>query len=87
MTEDRRANSWHGSKGLSISHILSTVVLAVGFFTYLVGIEKDTVINAAEIKNLSERMTRTDQRHSEQFSEIKELLKSLTVKIDNLNRG
>ena len=29
-------------------------------------------------------MDRTDQRHSEQFVEIKDMLKSLTVKIDNL---
>jgi hypothetical protein len=29
-------------------------------------------------------MDRTDARRSEQFSEIKEMLKDLTVKIDNL---
>ena len=75
---------WHISKGFSISHILSTVVLAVGFFTYLVGIEKDTVINSSEIKSLSERMNRTVQRHSEQFAEIKELLKDMNKKIDRL---
>ena len=37
-----------------------------------------------ELKSLSERMDRTDERHSEQFSEIKDMLKSLTIKIDNL---
>ena len=37
-----------------------------------------------ELKSLSERMDRTDERHSEQFSEIKDMLKSLSVKIDGL---
>ena len=37
-----------------------------------------------ELKSLSERMDRTDERHSEQFSEIKDKLTSLTIKIDNL---
>ena len=80
----QEGGGWHISKGFSISHILSTVVLAVGFFTYLVGIEKDTVINSSEIKSLSERMDRTVQRHSEQYAEIKDLLKDMNQKIDRL---
>ena len=33
---------WHLSKGLSVSHILSTAVIAVGFFTYVTDIEQKT---------------------------------------------
>ena len=36
---------WHLSKGLSVSHILSTAVIAVGFFTYVTDIEQKTMIN------------------------------------------
>ena len=72
------------SKSLSVSHLLSTIAIAVGFFTYVTGIEQDTVVNKMELKSLSERMDRTDERHSEQFSEIKDMLKSLSVKIDSL---
>ena len=72
------------SKSLSVSHLFSTLAIAVGFFTYVTDIEQDTVVNLMEIKSLSERMDRTDERHSEQFSEIKDMLKSLSVKIDNL---
>jgi len=75
---------WHLSKGLSVSHILSTAVIAIGFFTYVTDIEQETVVNKMELKSLSDRMDRTDERHSEQFSEIKDMLKSLTIKIDNL---
>ena len=85
--EDRRASGgWHMSKSLSVSHLLGTIGIAVGFFTYLTGIEQDTVVNKMEIKSIAERMDRTDERHSEQFSEIKEMLKLLTVKVDNLGQ-
>ena len=82
---DRRGNGgWHMSKSLSVSHLFTTLAIAVGFFTYVTGIEQETGVNKMELKSLSERMDRTDERHSEQFSEIKDMLKSLTVKIDNL---
>jgi hypothetical protein len=85
MPEERRQNgAWHMSKSLSVSHLFSTLAIAVGFFTYVTDIEQDTVVNLMDIKSLSERMDRTDERHSEQFSEIKDMLKSLSVKIDNL---
>ena len=75
---------WHLSKGLSVSHILSTAVIAVGFFTYVTDIEQKTLMNAMSLASLSERMDRTDKRHTEEFGEIKEMLKHLSVKIDNL---
>ena len=85
MPEERRQNGgWHMSKSLSVSHLLSTIAIAVGFFTYVTGIDQETVVNKMELKSLSERMDRTDERHSEQFSEIKDMLKSLSVKIDGL---
>lgn len=84
MEERIQNGGWHMSKSLSVSHLLSTIAIAVGFFTYVTGIEQDTVVNKMELKSLSERMDRTDERHSEQFSEIKDMLKSLSIKIDSL---
>ena len=85
MTEEKRINGgWHLSKSLSVSHLVSTVAIAVGFFTYLTGIEQETVINKMELKSMGERMDRTDKRHTEEFGEIKQMLKDLTVKVDNL---
>ena len=81
---EEQKNGWHMSKSLSVSHLLSTIAIAVRFFTYVTGIEQETVVNKMELKSLSERMDRTEERHSEQFSEIKDMLKSLTIKIDNL---
>ena len=85
MSEERRSNGgWHLSKSLSVSHLVSTVAIAVGFFTYLTGIEQETVINKMELKSMGERMARTDKRHTEEFGEIKQMLKDLTAKVDNL---
>ena len=85
MSEERRSNGgWHLSKSLSVSHLVSTVAIAVGFFTYLTGIEQETVINKMELKSMGARMDRTDKRHTEEFGEIKQMLKDLTVKVDNL---
>ena len=72
------------SKSLSVSHLFATLAIAVGFFTYVAGIEQETVVNKMDIKSISERMDRTNARHSEQFSEIKDMLKALADKIDNL---
>ena len=89
MTEytgpDRRGNGgWHLSKSMSVSHIIGTLAIAVGFFAYITNIEKETVINQMDIRSLASRMDRSDARNSEQFGEIKDMLKSLSVKIDNL---
>ena len=69
MTEytgpERRGNGgWHMSKSLSVSHLLGTLAIAVGFFTYVTGIEQDTIRNQLEIKSLYERMDRSDTRNS-----------------------
>ena len=92
MTEytgpERRGNGgWHMSKSLSVSHLFSTLAIAVGFFTYVTGIEQDTVVNKLEIKSLSERMARSDARHGEQFSEIKAMLEKISDRLNDMNRS
>ena len=77
-------NGWHVSKSISVWHIIGTLMIAIGFFAYITNIEKETVINQMDIKSLSSRMDRSTARNSEQFGEIKDMLKSLSVKIDNL---
>ena len=81
---EERRNGWHVSKSISVWHIIGTLMIAVGFFAYLSNIEKETVVNQMDIRSLASRMDRSDARNSEQFGEIKDMLKSLSVKIDNL---
>ena len=72
------------SKSLSVSHLLGTIGIAVGFFTYVTDIEQETVVNKMEIKSVSERLDRSNQRHSEEFAEIKEMFQNLSAKIDRI---
>ena len=83
---DRRGNGgWHMSKSLSVSHLFTTLAIAVGFFTYVTGIEQETVINKQNIINLSERVARSDARHGEQFSEIKTMLEKISDRLNDLS--
>ena len=83
--EDRRQDSgWHMSKSLSVSHLLGTIAIAVGFFTFVTDIEQETIVNKAELKSVSERLDRSNVRYSEEFSEIKEMFKHLSAKIDRM---
>ena len=82
---ERRGNGgWHLSKSMSVSHIVGTLAIAVGFFAYITDIEKETVINQMDIKSLSARMDRTDARHNEQFGEIKDMLSSISDRLTEL---
>ena len=56
--EDQK-NGWHMSKSLSVSHLLGTIGIAIGFFTYVTGIEQETIVNRMEVKSVSERLDRS----------------------------
>lgn len=84
MEERRQNGGWHMSKSLSVSHLLGTIGIAVGFFTYVTDIEQETVVNKMDIKSVSERLDRSNQRHSEEFAEIKEMFQNLSAKIDRI---
>lgn len=83
MEEDRR-QGFHLSRTFSVGHLISTAVVVIAGFTWAGDLEKSITVNEMTISNLSERMDRTDERHSEQFGEIKEMLKSMSMKIDRL---
>jgi hypothetical protein len=72
------------SKSLSVSHLLGTIGIAIGFFTYVTDIEQETVVNRMDIKSVSERLDRSNDRYSKEFSEIKEMFKHLSAKIDRM---
>ena len=81
---EEQKNGWHMSKSLSVSHLLGTIGIAVGFFTYVTSIEQETIVNRMEIKSLSERLDRSNARTLEEFGEIKEMFHHLSTKIDRI---
>jgi hypothetical protein len=85
VMEDRRQSGWHMSKSLSASHIFATLAIAIGFFTFVNGIQQETVVNSMQIQSLSERVARSDARHGEQFSEIKSMLEKISDRLNDLS--
>ena len=81
---EEQKTGWHMSKSLSVSHLLGTIGIAVGFFTYVTGIEQETIVNRMEIKSVSERLDRSNARTLEEFGEIKEMFQHLSTKIDRI---
>ena len=79
-----RRQGFHLSRTFSVGHLLSTAVVVIAGFTWAGDLEKSITVNEMKITSLSDRMDRTDERHSEQFGEIKEMLKSMAIKIDRL---
>ena len=79
-----RRQGFHLSRTFSIGHLLSTAILVVAGFTWAGDLEKKILTNAHSADSLGSRMDRTDERHSEQFTEIKDMLKDMSSKIDRL---
>ena len=81
--EDRR-QGFHLSRTFSVGHLISTAVVVIAGFTWAGDLEKAITVGEMRVTSLSDRMDRTDERHSEQFGEIKDMLKDMAVKIDRL---
>lgn len=79
-----RRQGFHLSRTFSIGHVVSTAVLVIAGFTWAGDLEKQILTNSHSVVALEARMNRTDERHSEQFGEIKSMLKSMSMKIDRL---
>ena len=75
---------FHLSRTFSIGHLISTAILVIAGFTWAGDLEKSITVGEMKVTSLSDRMDRTDERHSEQFGEIKDMLKDMAVKIDRL---
>ena len=81
---EERGRQWHLEKSVSISHIISTLVIAGSMFIYIG--KMDTRI--ALLEQSTQQQSHTDQRQdyerSEAFKEFKEGMKAINEKLDRL---
>lgn len=75
---------WHLRKEVSVGHMLTTVVVVAGLFTYLSSIENRVSVNEQRIDNINSRMDRSDRRLERDMGEIKSALNRIE---DRLNRS
>ena len=70
MSDNTAATSWHLDKRISISHIVTTLTVAVAIVIWLMRLESAVSLNSSGIVNNTIQIQRVEQAQSAQYSEI-----------------
>jgi hypothetical protein len=70
------------NRSLSIGHIITTVALVVGGFTFIYDLRESVAIQAFQLQSVEKRLERVVQRTDDQFGEIMDHLVRLEEKLD-----
>lgn len=76
--QEPQQKKWHLDKTINISHIIATVVLALGMFSWAKGVEKIQTEHTKDIEAIKNRMEWSDQRLKDDLTEIKDSIKELS---------
>ena len=76
------SNGTQLNKSLSIGHIITTVALVVGGFTFIYDLRESVAIQAFQLENVENRLERIVTRTDDQFGEIMDHLIRLEEKLD-----
>ena len=75
-------NGTQFTKGLSIGHIVTTVALVIGGFTFIYDLRESVAIQTFQLGSVEKRLERVVQRTDEDFQEIMDHLIRLEEKLD-----
>lgn len=81
---ERRDGHWHLDKRLNVSHLLTTVVLTVGIFSWAGTMDKRVALLEAQIRTQTELDQRQDRDRLALGNEIKDQLRQLNNKLDRI---
>ena len=70
------------NKSLSVGHIVATVGLIIGGFTFIYDLRESVAIQSFQLENVEERLERVISRTDDQFGEIMRHLIRLEEKLD-----
>jgi uncharacterized protein (DUF58 family) len=70
------------TKSLSVGHIVTTVALVVGGFTFIYDLRESVAIQTFQLENVEKRLERVVARTDDQFGEIMDHLIRLEEKLD-----
>ncbi len=76
------SNGTQLTKSLSVGHIIATVGLIIGGFTFIYDLRESVAIQAFQLENVENRLERVVARTDDQFSEIMDHLIRLEEKLD-----
>ena len=78
------SNGTQLNKSLSIGHIITTVALVVGGFTFIYDLRENVAIQEFKLGSVEGRLGRVVQRTDEDFQEIMDHLIRLEEKLDGI---
>ena len=76
------SNGTQLNRNLSIGHIITTVALVVGGFTFIYDLRESVAIQAFQLNTVEQRLERVVARTDDQFGEIMDHLIRLEEKLD-----
>ena len=76
------SNGTHFTKSLYIGHIITTVALVFGGFTFIYDLRESVAIQSFQLENVENRLERIVARTDDQFGEIMDHLIRLEEKLD-----
>ena len=69
-------------KSLSVGHVVATVGLIIGGFTFIYALRESVAIQSFQLENVEERLERVISRTDDQFEDIISSLRRLEEKLD-----
>ena len=75
-------NGTQFTKSLSVGHIVATVGLIIGGFTFIYDLRESVAIQSFQLQSVEKRLERVVQRTDDQFGEIMDHLVRLEEKLD-----
>ena len=76
------SNGTQLNKSLSVGHIITTIALVVGGFTFIYDLRESVAIQTFQLENVEKRLERVVARTDDQFGEIMDHLVRLEEKLD-----
>ena len=76
------SNGTQLNKSISVGHIITTVALVVGGFTFIYDLREGVAIQSFQLGSVEKRLERVVQRTDDQFGEIMDHLVRLEEKLD-----
>jgi hypothetical protein len=76
------SNGTQLNKSISVGHIITTIALVVGGFTFIYDLRESVAIQAFQLGSVEKRLERVVQRTDDQFGEIMDHLVRLEEKLD-----
>ena len=76
------SNGTQLNKSISVGHIVATVGLIIGGFTFIYDLRESVAIQSFQLESVEKRLERVVQRTDDQFGEIMDHLVRLEEKLD-----